>query len=75
VTGYDYEVARAITAQDYPFYALIMAAMRRADSVNTLRLRHAFPEVWEELLARYNAPGGSLPSDGIQRNFDPERAS
>ena len=60
---YDYEVGRTITGKDYPFYALIQAAMRQADSVNTLRLRHAFPEVWDELQARYDAPGGLLPGE------------
>jgi hypothetical protein len=49
-------------AQDRPpFYALIMAAMRQADTPNAEKLRAVFPEVWGELDARYNAPGGRLP--------------
>lgn len=46
-----------------PFYALIMAAMRQADTANAERLRHMFPVVWDELQARYHAPGGLLPGD------------
>jgi hypothetical protein len=46
-----------------PFYALVMAAMRNADTANSAKLRRAFPEVYDELLARYDAPGGYLDGD------------
>jgi glycogen debranching enzyme len=59
---YDYQASRAVDA-DTPFYALIMAAMRRADSGNLALLREAWPDVWAELEARYNAPGGVLADD------------
>lgn len=58
MSHYDYVASREIEA--YPFYAIIMAAMRRADPENLAKLRDSFPEVWEELQARYNAPGGHL---------------
>lgn len=57
---YDYRVSRQIDGEQYPFYALIMAAMRRADSINSRLLQDAYPEVWQELQLRYNAPGGAL---------------
>jgi hypothetical protein len=60
---YDYEQSRKLSATDQPFYALIMAAMRRADTDNLTRLQSAFPEVWRELQTRYNAPGGMLPGE------------
>lgn len=60
---YDYEASRYIASEDYPFYALLMAAMRQADTVNAAKLRAAWPDVWDELQARYNAPGGLLPSE------------
>lgn len=53
------ELARA----DEPFYALIQAAMRKADSWNVTKLRAEWPEVWDELEARYHAPGGLLPDE------------
>lgn len=60
---YDYERSRAIAAQDEPFYALLMAAMRQADDRNLHLLRSFWPDVWDELQARYNAPGGMLAGD------------
>jgi hypothetical protein len=60
---YDYAVSREINAEDYPFYALIMAAMRQADTENATLLRKAFPGKWAELDARYHAPGGKLEGE------------
>lgn len=60
---YDYKVSQKISAKDYPFYALIMAAMRQADSRNIEMLKMSFPETWDELNQRYNAPGGLLPGE------------
>ena len=60
---FDYEMSKQISIERPPFYALIMAAMRQADSTNLSRLRAAFPEVWDELYERYNAPGGLLPGE------------
>jgi hypothetical protein len=66
---YDYQISKMISEQDYPFYALIMAAMRQADTGNLIKLRDAFPAVYDELVVRYNAPGGALLRD------QPERAT
>lgn len=60
---YDYQMARLIDATDPPFYALIMAAMRKADTDNAERLRAAFPEVWEEVQHRYWSAGALLPGE------------
>ena len=60
---YDYRKSQELSAEDPPFYALIMAAMRQADSVNADMLAEAFPMTRRELQARYNAPGGVLPGD------------
>lgn len=60
---YDYEVARELERQDVPFHALIMAAMRRAGTGNLQALQAAFPAQWQELRARYCAPGGLLPGE------------
>lgn len=61
--GYHYSVKLA--ALDSPFEALIMAAMRKADSDNATRLQRAFPLLWRELKLRYDAPLGIIPEDGI----------
>lgn len=58
-----YEISKQLYSSDAPFYALIMAAMRGADTDNAVLLQIAFPEVWAELQARYNAPGGVLPQE------------
>lgn len=62
---YDYRVSQDIAAKDYPVDALVMAAMRKADSSNLERLKLGFPWLWDELYARYHAPGGVLDSDGL----------
>lgn len=57
---YDYRQSEEINALHFPFYALIMAAMRQADSDNTVMLRANWPHVWDELQRRYLAPGGKF---------------
>jgi hypothetical protein len=63
VSFYDYQVATRLAKDDEPFYALIMAAMWKADSDNVVKLREAFPDTWHELERRYHAPGGILEID------------
>lgn len=60
---YEYEEGREIAVKDPPFYALIQAAMRRADTSNLEMLKRCWPDVWLELRARYNAPSGMLQSE------------
>lgn len=63
MSHYDYQFSQEPTLLVGPFYGLIMAAMRRADTNNLERLKRAFPQVWAELEARYNAPGGFIEGD------------
>jgi hypothetical protein len=65
MSRFEYQQSRRIAAEGYGFYALIMAAMRQADTDNAITLKTAFPAVWEELQARYNAPGGFLPDETV----------
>lgn len=58
---YDYKESQQISRTNPAFYALIMAAFRCADTVNAEKLKRAFPEVFEEMKKRYDAPGGVLP--------------
>jgi len=60
---YEYKEGLEIAAKDPPFYALIQAAMRRADTHNLELLKGCWPDVFHELLARYNAPGGRLQNE------------
>ena len=65
MSHFDYERSKQIASE--PFYAIIMAAMRRADSTNIVGLKAIFPDVWDELKARYDAPGGCLNDEEMQR--------
>lgn len=60
---HDFLVARDLERQDLPFYALVQAAMRRASNGNLEKLQLVFPEVWQDLQARYQAAGGLLPEE------------
>jgi hypothetical protein len=55
-----YRQSITLAYDDPSFYAYIMAAMRKADDHNLALLESVFPDVLEELRARYNAPGGCL---------------
>jgi hypothetical protein len=57
---YDYRTSLKLEATECSFYALIMAAMRKADTDNLIKLKMAFPEVYDELSKRYYAPQGVL---------------
>ena len=61
MSRYDYDQSKRLTEQ--PFYALIMAAMRKADTDNETMLRSCWPGAWRELRDRYWAPGGIVPGD------------
>jgi hypothetical protein len=56
VSEYDYLVSLNIAKHDYPFYALIMAAMRQADTDNLEFLKRCWPAVWDELVQLYHQP-------------------
>ena len=61
----DYGAGKWATAEtsDTSFYALVTVLMRRADSDNLELLKEAFPNIYRDLVARYNAPGGILPGE------------
>lgn len=63
VSLYDYKMSQVIEGDGHPFYALVMAAMRQADTFNLEKLGALFPETLAELRERYNAPGGVIASD------------
>lgn len=62
---YDFRWSKLLLAnEDPPFYGLMMALIRRADTTNLGMIRMCWPEIVEEFERRYNAPGGVLPEDG-----------
>ncbi len=63
MSHYDYEKSKEISAKDPPFASLIMAAIRKADTNNTVKLGNTFPEIFSELQERYWAPSGLLPEE------------
>ena len=65
MSHYNYRSSQAIEARGYNFYSVLMAAMRLADSDNLNKLQRAFPEVYAELVERYNLPGGKRPYEEI----------
>jgi len=60
---YDYKKSLEISAKDPPFASLIMAAIRKADTDNTIKLGDVFPDIFNELQKRYWSPGGLLPEE------------
>lgn len=60
-----YHCSVKISRRDEPFYALIAAAMRKADTDNLAKLQVAFPETWLEFQKRYDAPLGVIPGDDV----------
>ncbi len=63
---HEYQCSLRINIQDDPFYALIMAAFRQADTDNLEKLKSAFPETWEEYKARYHAPFGVICREELE---------
>lgn len=63
LSRYEYDWSRQASGEDWPFYGIIMLAMRRADSGNLERLKAVFPQVWQDLEARHRAVGGVLPRE------------
>ena len=68
MTWHTCRISQHLTGLDPPFYALIMAAMRKADNINRAKLRKEWPDVWNELDNRFNAPGGLLPGERWSNN-------
>lgn len=57
---FDYLESLKLSKGDPSFSAIIMAAARKADTINFQKLQMCWPEIVEELRQRYNAPGGAL---------------
>lgn len=69
---YDYRYAQRLEQEDPPFYGLVMALVRKADTYNTETLKRAWPEVFEEYVERYNAPGGMIQGEQSDPEWRPQ---
>ena len=72
MTYHEYIWGREISAKDYPFYALIQAAMRQADTDNLEKLKSLFPETFREFQTRYNTPKGLLLDEIVEEENSKE---
>lgn len=63
MTHNEYQESQEIDRHGYGFYAIVMAAMLKADTANTHKLKHMWPWIYDELEARHNATGGHLSAD------------
>jgi hypothetical protein len=52
-----------LSAEDPPFYALLFALIRKADTSNMEKIAREWPDVVAEFKMRYNLPGGLLPGE------------
>jgi hypothetical protein len=66
---YDYEKSKEISKEDPPFAALIMSAIRKADTTNAMKLKYIFSDIYDELQMRYDSPGGLLPEEIKERRI------
>lgn len=63
MSHYDYELSIRISTRDEPFYALLFALMRRADSENLEKIKDTWPIESQEFYERYVSPGGLLEGE------------
>ena len=63
MSHYEYLIGIEISEKNPPFYAIIQAAMRQADSDNLDKLKAAFPDTFRELAFRYDSAGGYLSGE------------
>jgi len=71
VTLHDYLTSRRISELDPSITALIMAALRKADTANEAKLRAAWPDLCAEAKYRYWSGGGLLPGEpGYDASYD-----
>lgn len=68
MSKYDYDCSKEISSNS--FYAIIMVAMRKADSQNLTILKKYWPEIWNELQLRYNSPNGIIEGEDFKSEFE-----
>lgn len=73
-THEEYQLSKSVTLLDAPFYSMLCALFRQADSENLTLLQETFPHELDTFKKRVNAPGGLLPGErGTVNNVEYER--
>jgi hypothetical protein len=60
---HEYLYSKTLDKYDPPFYGLLFAMLRKADSENVRLISRDWPEKYEEFGARYHAGYGIIPED------------
>lgn len=63
---HEYLMSQRLEREDYPFYSLVMAMLRKADTGNVAKIKAAWPGVYDEMMRRYHAPGGALTPEELE---------
>ena len=58
---FEYEQSKEIASKEYSWLSLLFALIRKSDSNNAQIIKENWPEHYEELVKRYNVPGGHIP--------------
>jgi len=56
----DYLESKQLSANDPSFASLVFALIRKADPDNLVKILQTWPELYDEMIQRYNAPGGAI---------------
>lgn len=75
MSHYEYEFSKLLSVSDPPFVSIIMAGIRKADDASLEKIKKEWPEIFEEFVARYNAPGGYLPEEIEKMEAESNRRS
>lgn len=73
LSWHSYLASKEVERRDFPFYAIIVAAMKKADDDNLRALKHVFPGLFEQALERYNQPMGMSIAELAKTDITPDR--
>lgn len=60
---FEYYESQDIADKHYSWLSLLFALIRKADSTNIELIKQCWPDEYNELYQRYNAPGGTIFGD------------
>jgi hypothetical protein len=69
-TRHDFTEAMFLSNLDHSFATLVWALLLKADTMNTEKIAQTWPDLTNEFVKRYNAPGGYLPGETEKKKGD-----